>query len=172
MRTQSWLQRNRTAASVVLSLVLCAIAATAAGQSLAIDRDDAVAIVTRSELGGTLTGVRLWVAEQPLQADEAVTTWRRDVFRVDTAGWFVFVDRFPGANWEHPCWYVFVDAATGEIRRFDATTPPTRLLELTEITQRPRQPAPRRFRGQPRALQRAPAVAAQAASRTRAAPGP
>ncbi len=134
MHTQPWPQRIRTAVFVVVAAAMGLLAVTAAAQAPAIDREEAIAIVTRTQLGGTLDGVRLWIADQPLRADETVTTWRRDVFRADAAGWFVFVDRFPGANWEHPCWYVFVDEATGEVRRVDATTPPTRLLELTEIT--------------------------------------
>jgi len=40
----------------------------------------------------------------------------------------------PAANWEHPCWYFFVDAASGTVRRFDASTPPRMLPELLEIT--------------------------------------
>ena len=99
-----------------------------------MSRDAAVALVTESQLGGSLDGIRLHVLPERLAPGEAVATWRRDVFRAPAAGWLVFVDRLPGANWEHPCWYFFVDARTGDVQRHDATTPPLRLLELVEIT--------------------------------------
>lgn len=117
----------------LLSL-LPALAPPAAAQAPPLTRDDAVTRVAAMELGGTMDGVRLWVDPQSLAAGEAVGTWRRDVFRAPAAGWLVFVDRYPGANWEHPCSYFFVDGATGAIERHDASTPPARLEHLIEIT--------------------------------------
>ncbi len=116
------------------SLVSVSLTAIASEQPVVVDRSEAVAIVTQTQLGGSLEGVRLYVLPRLLSAGEAVATWRKDVFATTSSGWLVFVDRHPGANWEHPCWYFFIDAATGEVQRFDATTPPLLLLELDEIT--------------------------------------
>lgn len=115
-------------------LLLCLLASAASAQPASVSRDDAVAIATRTLLGGSLDGVRVWVADQQLRGGETVGTWRRDAFAAPASGWFLFVDRHPGANWEHPCWYVYVDAATGEVRTVDAMTPPNRLAEMTELT--------------------------------------
>ncbi len=103
-------------------------------QTTPIGRDDAISIVTRTQLGGSLDGIRLFVHPQMRPAGEAIATWKRTLFVTPAAGWLVFVDRHPGANWEHPCWYFFVDAASGEVRRYEAMTPPLRRPELTEIT--------------------------------------
>jgi hypothetical protein len=121
-------------ASLLSALALGALAAPAAANPPAVSQDDAIAIVTRTELGGSLDGVRLFVYPQLLPAGQTVSTWKKDVFVTPAAGWFLFVDRYPGANWEHPCWYVFVDGATGEVQRFDAMVPPRLQPELTEIT--------------------------------------
>jgi hypothetical protein len=120
-----------------LSLVVLALgslAAPAAAQPGSIDRDDAIAIVTQSQLGGSLDGVRLYVLPRSLPAGEAIADWKRDVFVAPASGWLVFVDRYPGANWEHPCWYFFVDETTGDVQRFDSMTPPLLQPELFEIT--------------------------------------
>jgi hypothetical protein len=101
---------------------------------MVIDRDQAVERVTTSVLGGSLDGVRVHVLPRPVAAGETIETWHREVYTARTTGWLVFIDRHPGANWEHPCWYVQVDAMTGAIERHAATTPPLLLPELVEVT--------------------------------------
>jgi hypothetical protein len=118
------------------------LAAAGAAASSAIGRDEAISIVTETQLGGSLEGVRLFVRPELLPAGETVSTWRRDVFVTPAQGWFLFVDRYPGANWEHPCWYLYVDAASGAVQRFEAMTPPRTLRELTEITRGHDNPPP------------------------------
>ena len=113
------------ASASLVVLALGSLAAPAAAQPASIDRDDAIAIVTQTQLGGSLDGVRLYVLPRSLSAGEAIADWKRDVFVAPAGGWLVFVDRYPGANWEHPCWYFFVDATSGEVRRFDSSTPPS-----------------------------------------------
>jgi hypothetical protein len=110
------------------------LTASTSAQTAAISRDRAVSIVTQTQLGGSYDGVRLFVHPRMLPAGESVSTWKKELFVTPAPGWFVFVDRYPGANWEHPCWYFFVDATSGDVRRFEAMTPPRLRPELTEIT--------------------------------------
>lgn len=123
-------------------LVLSPMIDASSAQSEEIDRDEAISIVTQSQLGGSMEGVRLFVYPELLTPGETISTWRSDVFVAPAFGWFIFVDRYPGANWEHPCWYFFVDATSGVVRRYDATTPPNLLMELIEITQGRDNPPP------------------------------
>jgi hypothetical protein len=117
----------------LLSLGLLALGLAVTAQ--AVTRDEAVAITTSQMLGGSLDHVRLFVDPQPLAAGDAVSGWHKTVLTAPAPGWFVFVDLLPGANYEHPCAYVFVDQTTGELQRFDAMTPPRQLTRLIEITQ-------------------------------------
>ena len=119
---------------LVLGLLCSGLLASAAlAQPVAGDRDAAVALVTQ-DLGGSLEGVRLWIDPTLLATGQTISAWHDDVFTTTEEGWLVFVDRFPGANWEHPCWYYFVDQATGRLERHDATTPPLKLGSLDEVT--------------------------------------
>jgi hypothetical protein len=121
----------KVARPLFLGLFALALAFTAQ----AVTRDEAVAITTTQVLGGSLDHVRLFVDPQPLAAGDAVNGWHKTVLTAPAPGWFVFVDLVPGANYEHPCAYVFVDAATGACQRFEAMTPPSQLTRLIEITQ-------------------------------------
>ncbi|MFB3907035.1 MAG: C13 family peptidase [Candidatus Eisenbacteria bacterium] len=122
-------------ASLLLGLfTFVLLPATIASAAPPVDRDDAVSIVTRTQLGGSLDGVRLFVDSEMLPPGETIATWHKDVFTAPAAGWFVFVDLVPGANYEHPCSYFFVESASGTVQRFDAMTPPRSLARLTEIT--------------------------------------
>lgn len=118
----------------LLSFGLLATTTHAQTPPAGISRDDAVSIVTRTQFGGSLEGIRLFVNPEPLSAGTTIATWRRDAFTAPSAGWFVFVDRHPAANWEHACSYFFVDGATGTVERFDAMTPPVLRSQMTEIT--------------------------------------
>jgi len=121
--------------SIILGLlVLGLLAVSAVAQPAATSSDQAVAIVTETQLGGSLEGIRLYVYPRLLPAGETVSTWKSDVYVTPDRGWFVFVDRYPGANWEHPCWYFFVDAESGDVQRYDAKVPPRLQGDLTEIT--------------------------------------
>jgi hypothetical protein len=133
---------RRTAHSVTLGLAFLALALLLLGSVTAIthagpadlSRDQAVSIVTRTQLGGSLDGVRLYTYPTLVPAGETISAWHKVVLTTPAPGWFIFVDRFPGANWEHPCWYFFVEGATGTVERFDAMTPPTFLPDLVEVT--------------------------------------
>ncbi len=138
-RPSRWMPNSAVPALLLLSLFLCfaasaSLTAIAGAQRASVGLGEAVDIVTGSQLGGSLDGIRLYVLPRLLFTGETVAAWRNDVFAAPASGWFIFVDRHPRANWEHPCWYFFVDAASGEVQRFDATTPPRLQPHLDEIT--------------------------------------
>jgi hypothetical protein len=127
--------RSRHGRALALCLLTAAILLGAAGASAAgVSRTDAVAIVTETVLQGSTDGVRLFVYPSAIEAGTTVASWKHDVFTAPASGWFLFVDRIPLANWEHPCTYIFVDAATGAVSLFDAMVPPRLQSELQEIT--------------------------------------
>jgi len=110
------------------------LAPDARAQSPITGPDEAASLLTRTQFGGSLEGVRLYVSPRMLPAGETVSAWHREIFTASAPGWFLFVDPLPGANWEHPCSYYLVDAATGAVSRYDATTPPNLQPELAEVT--------------------------------------
>jgi len=74
----------------------------------------------------SFVGKHVYVAREPLPADSAVTTWRTayTVPREYGRAWFYFIDDAPGANWEHPCRYVFVDVDSRQFVAIRGRTPP------------------------------------------------
>ncbi len=123
--------RRFAALCLLTAAVLLGVAeASAAG----VSRADAVAIVTETVLQGSTEGVRLFVQPQPLEAGATVASWKREIFTAPGAGWFLFVDLVPMANWEHPCVYIFVDATTGALSRYEATVPPRTQTAMEELT--------------------------------------
>ncbi len=140
MRRNSSVRRNPHAPALRLAILLLilggggALAVISPVAAATIGRDEAVSLVTETQLGGTLDGIRLYVSPQALPAGQTVSSWKREVFRTPAPGWFIFVDRHPRANWEHACSYFFVDASTAEVQRYDAMVPPRTRSELTEIT--------------------------------------
>ncbi|MBD3235271.1 MAG: hypothetical protein GF330_01040 [Candidatus Eisenbacteria bacterium] len=127
----SILRTGRILPAAILATLLLVPAAAA---DLSVSRDDAVALTTEMLLGGTTEGVRLFICPHPIEPGETIATWKRDVFTAPAAGWFLFIDRFPAANWEHLCHYVFVDGASGEIDNYEAMVPPALQEQLDEIT--------------------------------------
>jgi hypothetical protein len=76
-------------------------------------------------LNGTATGKSVF-ASPVLPAGSTVQTWgEKPAIVVPTAGRIIFIDDYPGANWEHPCRYVHVDNVTGVTTVYEAWSPPT-----------------------------------------------
>ncbi len=116
-------------------LVTAAVLFGTAGASAAgVSRSEAVTITTEALLGGSTDGVRLFVYPERVEPGTTISTWKAELFTAPDQGWFLFIDWMPLANWEHPCTYVFVDAATGEVSRHEAMVPPALQEELEEIT--------------------------------------
>ncbi|MGC9530616.1 MAG: carbon-nitrogen hydrolase family protein [Candidatus Bipolaricaulaceae bacterium] len=97
------------------------------------DKQGAVRFVAQVVLGGQVEGKRLYVSPGPLPPDTVVQSWTQPVRAVAGREWLVFVDDAPEANWEHPCRYVFVDAASWAWVAVAATTPPRNLAELEPV---------------------------------------
>ncbi len=114
--------------------VLIVLASGSASATPALDRDAAAALVRDGLLGGDYGDVRVYVYPETVPAGVTMSTWKKDVFTTKSEGWFFFIDLVPPANWEHPCKYVFVDAATGDIEAYDEMVPPRWQMEMQEIT--------------------------------------
>jgi hypothetical protein len=133
-RAASWAATLLLTAAVSILAAVCLTAAVPDARAAGLSREEAVTLATQVLPGGTTDGVRLYVAPDPVAPGETIASAKHPVFTAPSAGWFLFVDRVPMANWEHPCWYIFVDARSGELSRYDAMVPPAQLTELVEIT--------------------------------------
>ncbi len=127
--------------------VLCCVFGMLCGVSLearanVYSLEDASQIVTDTVLGGSTDGIRLFQYPEPIDAGTTISTYKRDVFDAPAEGWFLFIDLFPRANWEHACQYVFVDAATGAVETHNATVPPALQLDMEELTNGRDNPTP------------------------------
>ncbi|MCG6895851.1 MAG: hypothetical protein LJE60_01900 [Thiocapsa sp.] len=63
-----------------------------------------------------------------------IATWAEDVrppadLRERLGLWIAFVDLKPGANFDHPVKYVFIDADSGDFEVLDKLTPPNDLFD-------------------------------------------
>jgi hypothetical protein len=90
----------------------------------------AISTVISSVLFGQMQGVELYALPRMLLPGETVSGWDGTPLHVPgEAEWYIFIDRFPGANYEHPVQHVYVSAATGMITGVvDGTTPPRDLF--------------------------------------------
>ena len=69
-------------------------------------------------------GRRLSVHPSLLEPGATIDSWRGPALTTPSAGYVVFVDDHPFANFAHPCRYVFVDRETGALTISHALTPP------------------------------------------------
>lgn len=90
-------------------------------------RSDAVLERVREILGDTLDGARLSVSSEPLVRSEVAVTRSLEGSSVRLPferSLLVFVDDRPGANWAHPCRYVFLDEGLAEFAVSNELFPP------------------------------------------------
>jgi len=101
-----------------------------------IDLGEAVDIVIGSVLGGETEETEIFMLPRPLAPGETVNGWGGEALHYPTEEeWYVFVDLFPGANYEHPVQHVFVSRQTGAIRGVvESTTPPRYLFNEMEVS--------------------------------------
>ena len=98
------------------------------------DLAEAYNIVLNNEtiLDGTSTGKLVSVIPDPVDEGTSVEIWGgKPALSAPASGWLFFIDDYPGANWEHPCRYVFVDE-DDQITVVEAMSPPTN-IELRQI---------------------------------------
>jgi predicted amidohydrolase len=79
---------------------------------------------------GNPTGSARYILPAVVAADEEILDWDGVVHQLLEPAWFVFIDDQPGANWGHPCRYVFVDALSRELLVLHGDAPPRRLVEM------------------------------------------
>jgi hypothetical protein len=65
----------------------------------------------------------VYLETKEVLAGEAVTIGRKEV-TLPAAGYLVFIDPAPTANWGHPCRYLFIESATLRMHQFPAQFPP------------------------------------------------
>ena len=78
-----------------------------------LSQDEAWKIVFNQVLNGDTTNVNVYISKSPIQAQGKTQAIGTDEQYPNNPSWFVFVDDFPFANWEHPCRFVYVDISTG-----------------------------------------------------------
>lgn len=100
-----------------------------------VDLGEAVDLVIGTVLGGETEGTEIFTLPRLLAPGEAVTGWGGGRLHYPAEEeWYVFVDLFPGANYEHPVQHVFVSRETGAITGVvESTTPPRYLFNEMEV---------------------------------------
>jgi parallel beta-helix repeat protein len=98
-----------------------------------------VVLENETILNGTATGKSVSASLAPVPAGSPVQLWGgKPALSAPTTGWVIFIDDYPGANWEHRCRYVFVDA-NGKTTVIQAMSPPTN-INLGQIAGEPANP--------------------------------
>jgi hypothetical protein len=100
-----------------------------------IDQDQAWKIVMEKILAKEQKDKIVYVSIDLLKSGQAVKSWGHD-YKVPEdyqQAWLFFIDDQPGANWEHACRYIFVDAGSGKYTILKARTPPDSMEKLKKI---------------------------------------
>ncbi len=92
--------------------------------------EDAFSIVMKEICMGKTDGIGVFVSRTPVEKGTIIETWSGPFLTVPERQWFVFIDDYPGANWEHGCRYVLVNPDTGECKVTKGTRPPTILKDM------------------------------------------
>ena len=87
--------------------------------------EQAFELVTEEVCQGKTKDLGMFVSKQPLSKGTVIENWHGPFLTLDSEKWFVLIDDAPGANWEHPCRYVFIDPKTGQFEVKETTSPPT-----------------------------------------------
>jgi len=66
-----------------------------------------------------------------------ITDWKKEPISVNSSCFVYFIDENPFANWAHPCRYLFVNNANGELYEIKAKTPHENLETWKKITSLP-----------------------------------
>ncbi|UCE28250.1 MAG: T9SS type A sorting domain-containing protein [Candidatus Coatesbacteria bacterium] len=110
---------------------------TAAVGVNALSFGKATDIVLDDVLFGIYEGTRVFGLEEISEEGTMIEAWHDSII-APTDGYLFLIDPYPLANWEHPCQWVFVGAADGEVTVYDMTTPRdevfTMMVEVTDPT--------------------------------------
>jgi hypothetical protein len=100
-----------------------------------IDKDQAWQIVKEKILAKEQKNKIVYISTDLLESGQVVKSWGHD-YEVPGAyqkAWLFFIDDQPGANWEHACRYVFVDAGSGKYTSIKARTPLDSMEKMKKI---------------------------------------
>ncbi len=81
-------------------------------------------------LQNDLDGIEVFVSREEITKGTKIANWRGS-HKAPIDGYFFFIDKFPEANWEHPCLYVFANKQKIEI--VEELAPPYILEDMIEI---------------------------------------
>jgi hypothetical protein len=127
---------NRATSFLAILVLLVAMVATAAAADHGKSAKEALEIVVQEVLEGQTEGVWVYATRTPLEAGTVVRGWDSE-YIVPTRSWFFFIDDLPGANWHHPCRYVLVDCATGDITVIKEKNPPHFFADMEWVIGKP-----------------------------------
>ena len=115
--------------AILVALLVTAVSTGAVGFGKATE------IVLDDVLFGFYEGTRVFGLEEITEEGTVIEAWHDSVV-APTDGYLFLIDPTPLANWEHPCQWVFVGAADGEVTIYDMTTPPRDefFAIMTEVT--------------------------------------
>lgn len=102
---------------------------------------DYIRVVENLVEGESGSDYLLYVSDTYCAYNDSVKLWSSVIYSPYNRSMLFFIDDVPGANWEHPCRYIFIDLDNrNNITIIDATTPPVelnkfRLLSTVDIPQ-------------------------------------
>jgi len=76
-----------------------------------------------------------YISIELLKADDTIKSWEK-VYTVPATFqrcWLIFLDDQYGANWQHKCRYIFVDADSGKYVVVESLTPPDSMEGMKQI---------------------------------------
>lgn len=80
-----------------------------------ISRNEAYELLKQTIFNGAIDSVEILASQTPLQPLYQIRTNDTFVPSPSYESWFFFVDENPGADWWHPCKYVFISTVSGNI---------------------------------------------------------
>lgn len=113
--------RRNAAAGPGLALTMAAAVCCGSSHSPpdnGLQLQDAVDIAAGEVAGSDSLDRTLLAFGRPLEPGDSLfpQTGGTGGYRVDRRSWFLFLDDMSSYRWAHPCRWILVDAATGEVR--------------------------------------------------------
>jgi len=117
--------------SIISLILVAAFAITGVTAFADVDSSEqAYNIVKQQLLTDNDTNLPVYATKSVLPAGTTIETFKKPILTTSEASWMVFIDKHPGANWEHACQYVFIDPVTESVKIIDAVRPPEMLKDM------------------------------------------